>query len=236
MIRKAAVPRFPLTLSLLASLTLQYFIASTVLSEPAPAADEILASVRMQQSRQQIDLEGQLRQEEVIVPFHLTQNGPVIRYIFSNPDQTLQLQLGDKTSRLDEISRSGIEKLSPAQLDRKIRGTNVAYEDLSLKFLYWRDAQVLGSERVRSRDCWKLQLRPPSRQSQYSNVLLWVDKESGALMRMEGYNWEGLSVKRFEVVSAQKINGRWFLKQMRIEQVQPGTNHVLSRTYLEIKK
>jgi hypothetical protein len=94
----------------------------------------------------------------------------------------------------------------------------------------------LGEENVRTRNCWKLQLRAPSRESQYSNVLLWIDKGSGALMRMEGYDWNAQLAKRFEVVSAQKIEGRWFLKQMRVEELQPGTNHVLSRTYLEIKK
>ena len=48
------------------------------------------------------------------------------------------------------------------------------------------------------------------------------DKASGALMRMEGYDWNVQIVKRFEVVSAQKIDNRWFLKQMRIEELQPG--------------
>jgi hypothetical protein len=53
---------------------------------------------------------------------------------------------------------------------------------------------------------------------------------------MEGYDQQNQLVKRFEVVSAQKIDGRWFLKQMRIEEMQPGTDKVRSRTYLEIKK
>jgi len=112
----------------------------------------------------------------------------------------------------------------------------VTYEDLAFKFLYWPTARVLGEENVRTRNCWKLQLRAPSRESQYSNVLLWIDKASGALMRMEGYDWNAQLAKRFEVVSAQKIEGRWFLKQMRIEELQPGTNHVQWRTYLEIKR
>jgi len=47
---------------------------------------------------------------------------------------------------------------------------------------------VTGEETIRTRNCWKLELKPPSRQSQYSNVYLWVDKEGGALMRMEGYD------------------------------------------------
>ena len=215
------------------------FSALTIMSiyaEPAPSAKEILATVRMQQTQQQIDLQGQLRQNEIVVPFQLIQSGPIVRYIFSNPDEALQLQLGEKDSRLDEISRAGVEKIAPAQIDRKIRGTDVTYEDISLKFLYWPNAEVLGADSIRGRNCWKLQLRAPSRQSQYSNVLLWIDKASGALMRMEGYDRNGQLAKRFEVVSAQKIDNRWFLKQMRIEALQPGTNKVLSRTYLEIKK
>jgi hypothetical protein len=213
-----------------------FLTALSLYAETSPTAKEILSSVRMQQAEQQIDLQGQLRQNELVVPFHLIQSGPVVRYIFSNPDEALQLQLNPNDSRLDQISGSGVEKIAPAQFDQKIRGTDVTYEDLALKFLYWPNAKVVGEENIRSRNCWKLQLRAPARQSQYSNVLLWIDKESGALMRMEGYDWNGQLAKRFEVISAQKINRRWFLKQMRIEQLQPGSNQVQSRTYLEIKK
>ena len=190
----------------------------------------------MIEAQQQIDLQGQLRQNDVIVPFRLTQNGPLIRYSFTNPDEVLQLRLGEKSSRLDLVTGAGTEKFAVSKLNQKIRGTSLSYEDLAFKFLYWPTARVLGEENVRTRNCWKLQLRAPSRESQYSNILLWVDKASGTLMRMEGYDWNVQLAKRFEVVSAQKIDNRWFLKQMRIEELQPGTNKVQSRTYLEIKK
>jgi hypothetical protein len=190
----------------------------------------------MIESRQQIDLQGQLRQDDMVIPFRLVQNGPLIRYSFTNPDETLQLRLGENSSRLDLVTDAGTEKVGVSKLQEQIRGTIVTYGDLAFKFLYWPEARVLGEENVRTRKCWKLQLRAPSREAQYSNVLLWVDKTSGALMRMEGYDWNARLIKRFEVVSAQKIEGRWFLKQMRIEQLQPGTNHVKARAYLEIKR
>lgn len=189
----------------------------------------------MLETRQQLDLQGQLREDEIVVPFRLIQNGPIIRYEFSNPDETLQLRLGENSSHLDLVTGAGTEKFA-GKLDQKIRGTGVTYEDLALKFLYWPNAHVLGDETVRTQNCWKLQLHAPSRDSQYSNVFLWVDKASGALMRMDGYDWNGQLAKRFEVVSAQKIDNRWFLKQMRVEELQPGTNKVQSRTYLEIKR
>lgn len=217
-------------------LAVSLLIALSARAEPPPSAKEILASVRMMESRQQIDLQGQLRQNDIVIPFRLVQNGPLIRYSFANPDEVLQLRLGENNSRLDLVTGSGTEQFAASKLKQKIRGTGVTYEDLAFKFLYWPAARVLGEENVRTRNCWKLQLRAPSPESQYSNVVLWIDKGSGALMRMEGFDWNAQLAKRFEVVSAQKIEGRWFLKQMRIEELQPGTNHVLSRTYLEIKK
>jgi hypothetical protein len=222
--------RFPiLTIALL-------WWASPTDSAPLPAAKDILDSVRLQQSQQQLELEGQLRENDKIIPFRLTQTGPVIRYSFSDPDEALQLRLGDNDSRLEEVTRGGVEKVTAAQFDHKVRGTGVTYEDLALKFLYWPDARVTGENSIRSRNCWKLELKAPSRQSQYSNVYLWVDKSGGALMRMDGFDWKGQLAKRFEVISAQKIEGRWFLKQMRIEEFVSGTNKVQTRTYLEIKK
>jgi hypothetical protein len=212
------------------------FALLSIAAAPPPSAKEILTSVRLMQAQQQIDLQGQLRENEKVIPFHLTQTGPVIRYTFSNPDEALQLRLGENDSRLEEVTRSGVEKVTPAQFDHKVRGTSVTYEDLALKFLYWQNGRVAGENSIRTRNCWKLELKAPSRQSQYSNVYLWVDKEGGALMRMEGYDWDGKLAKRFEVVSAQKIEGRWFLKQMRIEEINPGTGKVQARTYLEIKK
>src|SRR5215471_11643048 len=67
--------------------------------QPPPSAKDILDSVRMLESRQQIDLQGQLRQEDKVIPFRLMQNGPLIRYTFANPDETLELRLGENSSR-----------------------------------------------------------------------------------------------------------------------------------------
>src|SRR5213592_1298471 len=141
------------------------FATLPVFADPPPSAKDILASVRMMESRQQIDLQGQLRQNDVVIPFRLVQNGPLIRYSFSNPDETLQLRLGENSSRLELVSDAGTEKVGASKLQEKIRGTIVMYGDLAFKFLYWPTARVLGEENVRTRKCWKLQLRAPSRES-----------------------------------------------------------------------
>src|SRR6266849_5854163 len=121
----------------LSASTLQLFIASTLslapfaFAEPTPSAKEILDSVRMLEAQQQIDLQGQLRQNEIVIPFRLTQTGPLIRYSFANPEETLQLRLGENSSRLDLVTDTGTEKFATSKLDQKIRGTGVTYEDLA---------------------------------------------------------------------------------------------------------
>ncbi|MDQ6623038.1 MAG: outer membrane lipoprotein-sorting protein [Verrucomicrobiota bacterium] len=202
----------------------------------APPAREILAAARLRVSGQEMDLQGQLRENDLVVPFRLTQNGPVVRYSFSNPDEALQLGLGESDSKLEEINAAGVEKISGPEFSQTVRGTAITYEDLALKFIYWPNAEVVGDDYINTRRVWKLELHPPGRQSQYSKVFVWCEQESGALLKMEGYDWNGRLVRRFEVVSAQKIEGRWFLKQMRIERLNPETGKVTARTYLEIKK
>src|SRR6267142_463257 len=98
---------FPCVVGLSVGPTLRLFIASMIFlpvltqGAPPPSAQQILASVRMVEASQQIDLQGQLRENDIVIPFHLMQNGPLIRYSFNNPDEVLQLRLGQSSSRLD---------------------------------------------------------------------------------------------------------------------------------------
>ena len=213
-----------------------FVIACPAIGAPFPDAKEVLESVRLRQAQQELQLEGEIREGPTVIPFRLTQTGPIIRYTFSKPDEALQLRLGDNESRLEEVTKSGVEKVAPAQFDHKVRGTSVTYEDLALRFLYWQTGRVTGENMIRTVACWKLEMKAPSRQSQYSNVWLWVGKENGALMKMEAYDWNAKKTKTFEVVSGQKIDGRWFLREMRIEEMDPVTGKVKTRTYLDIKR
>src|SRR6266478_3165661 len=148
---------FPCMVGLSVGPTLQLFIASTIFlpvlthGAPLPSAQQILASVRMVEARQQIDLQGQLRENEIVIPFRLMQNGPLIHYSFTNPDEVLQLRLGQNSSRLDLMSDTGTEKFAGSKLNQKIRDTSLTYEDLAFKCLYWPTARVLGEENVRTR-------------------------------------------------------------------------------------
>jgi len=200
----------------------------------SPDAKEILLAARMSQSNQTAALEGRFRSSGTSTPFHLRLQDGEITYAFENPAQEIVLRLHDDAPELFERLGDRQKEVTSARFDQTLRNTGITYEDLSLSFLYWPSPKLLGSDIVRTRPAWKLQVQAPRKGSQYGVALLWIDKESGALLRIEGYDKQGKPLRTFEVVSAQKIDGVWLLKQMRVETLIPETRRVTRRDYLEI--
>ncbi len=217
------------------------FTSGPTQAGPAPEslnAADVLHALREGQASRHETLAGQLRNDAdgKTFPFHMAADGPLVRYQFEGtPPTVVQVHYNEDNSQLEESTAGATEKLTPSNFDKKILGTDLSYEDLALRFVYWSRATITGTDNVRTRDAWKLTLNAPTHRTEYSSVNLWVDKESGALLQADAYDWQGKPIKRFEVISGQKIEGKWYLKQMRIESLDPANGTVRTRTYLEIK-
>ena len=191
-------------------------------------------NVRQQQAAQKGVLHARLREKASSTPFRIIWQEGTIRYEFSNPDQILFLKLGDKSTEMWERQGGQSSTIIASRFDQRVRGTSVTYEDLAFRFLYWPNPTIAGEDHLRTRPAWILQVISPGKSSRYGVVRIWIDKESNALLRMEGFDYQGRSIKRFEVVSAQKLKGQWLLKEMRIEERDPATEKVIDRAYLTI--
>jgi hypothetical protein len=215
----------------LVALLIAFSFTAICLAEPD--AEAILHAARVNPLGQSISLKAQLRTDSATTPFQIVVDDAV-RYRFENPEQELILELHDDSSSLSERVGGKTAPVRPARFDDPVRGAGITYEDLSLRFLYWKNPKLLGEETIRSRKAWKIELQAARASSQYGVARLWIDQESGALLRIEGYNKDGKLFRRFEVISAQKIDGQWMLKQMRVETVDPETRKIRGRTYLEV--
>jgi hypothetical protein len=219
------------------------FAAALLLSPCARAQDTpdpkaILKTVRIAQSAQNRTVTGRLRTGGKAIPFTLKTEGTTVRWDFTDPAQTLLLRLGEKDSRLEEIGKDGPAKITGARFDDKIRGSDVTYEDLSMRFLYWPTAEVEGEQTMVLTKCWIVRVEPPARSdSQYSKVKLWISKNDGALLQAEAFGHDGKLARRFKVLSGQKTeDGLWMLKQMRIEAPGGARASDQTPTYLEIDR
>lgn len=200
----------------------------------AQEAEEILHAARMSPTARPASLRAQIRGEDKPTLLRIGLKDRVITYEFKEPKQILLLKLDPGNTRLLEKKNGVSQTISGSHLHDIIRDTGVTYQDLSLGFLYWPQPILRGEETVRTRPSWKIDLQAPTGEEIYGVARVWIDKDSGAILRIEGYDKKGLLLRRFEIVSAQKIDGLWMLKQMRIESFEPGKPEPISRRYLEV--
>ena len=99
--------------------------------------------------------------------------------------------------------------------------------DLGLEFLCWPGQRLLKREMRRSRMCNVLEsANPTPAPDGYSRVVSWIDTETGGLVRAEAYDVHNKLLKEFEPKEFKKVKGRWELRQMRIRNVQTGSQTV----------
>ena len=200
----------------------------------AQSPGEILQAARLSPTSSPAVLRARIRGEGPSTPLTISLKDRIIRYTFTNPDQTIILELDPDETKLSEKISGVVKTIARQHLHDPVRDTGVTYEDLSLGFLYWPRPVLQGEETIKTRAAWKIDLQAPAGEALYGVARVWIDKESGAILRIEGYDKSGLLLRRFEIISAQKIDGLWMLKQMRIESFLPGNPDPVSRRYLEV--
>lgn len=202
------------------------------------SADEVLKLVRFSYTLFNRDFTGNLVMGIAKkVPFLLSLKPDSIRFIFDNPAQIIYLDTRNQRFALFEgVGGAEMKPVPPAKYGDKIRGTDITYDDLSMRFLYWPDARIVRQEKLKGRDCILLSVRNPDGAGAYSSVDVWIDKMSGGMMKMIGNDHGGRPIRRFEVLSGKKFDDIWMVDEMRIESVTGLTGGtVSSSTRMQIK-
>jgi hypothetical protein len=211
--------------------------ASGAESSPPPTGEEILRMVRMSQALQDLKhLKGKLRNEDTgqVFPFDLTMYDNVIRFLFPDPPkEIINLDLKNNGTKLTRTSAAGRVEMPSSLYSERVRQTAINFEDLSMRFLYWPNAKVVGDEKISFQKCWVVRVQNPDQRGPYRLVDMWVDQGSGAMLKMRAYNGQGKLLKEFIVRKGQKYKGAYILKQMRVTSYNAGAKNEV--TYLEIE-
>jgi hypothetical protein len=110
-----------------------------------------------------------------------------------------------------------------------VRETNITYEDLAMRFLYWPDAKVTGDATILLTSTWVVDIiPPPGTVTQYSKVRAYFSKQDKALFKMKGLDANEKVVREFTARGGMKSDGYWYLKTMQITKEN-------KNTYLELE-
>ncbi len=104
-----------------------------------------------------------------------------------------------------------------AQTDVPFGGSDFWLSDLGFEFYHWPDQNRLKGDMRRSRPCFVLEsVNSHPATNSYGRVKVWIEKESGVPLEAEIYGADGGFLKKFQLGSVKKVNGRYQLKDMEI--------------------
>ncbi len=230
-------PKLLLVLACLAASSLTYAQDETPFGKPLDELnpDEILRLVRYSYTVNDQDFESRLRKESEMIPFKLSLKPNYIRFRFDDPAQAVHLDTSGEQLILREVVAGSNAPVPLARYGEFIRGTDLTYEDLAMRFLYWPNPKVLDKrELIKTRPAWKLQLTNPDMRGPYGFVVVWIDRASGGLIKMEGYDRSEKPklLKDFEVSHGKKMQDIWIADVIRVRSYENGDKR--GTTWLEI--
>lgn len=202
-----------------------------------PNAQQILEGARISATLTKLDegLNGNLRKGGSNTPITLFLKGKDIQFQFTEKNQPLRIfhmRIGDENFDLFEIIDGKTIKFPAAKIVEPIAGTDLTYEDLALRFFYWPNPQLEGTEDVGGQPCYKLRVnKPKDSTGRYEVVYVWVHTKFGAFMRIRGHDKNGGLVKEFEVQEIMNVGDNVYtLRKMQVATCDPATGRRASIT------
>jgi len=187
------------------------------------AASAIIARALANRPMQDLALKGRLfltRDDKV----------PIEVFIRNTPTETRTIYRSDKMNLLvvqplrgaTQFYLRGVGQLSKARQIENLLGSEFTLYDIGFPFMHWTNFTLLGDDRVRGRDCYRLEAKASNTNSPYAKVILWIDHDYFGLVRADGYDAEGALVKRFAITSLKRIGDVWIPRGIEAARVPPG--------------
>jgi len=116
----------------------------------------------------------------------------------------------------------GVMLISGHMLRESMMGSDMSYEDTMENETLARryDAVLSGSEIINTpfgnRDTWVLDLTAKQRTESYPKRMLWIDKQTGDLLRYELFALSGAKLKEYNMKRIEVIGGKRFPVEIEI--------------------
>ena len=111
-----------------------------------------------------------------------------------------------------------------------VGGSDFWVADLGLDFLHWPDQRIVPSNITMRKGvaCKVLEsARPTQSENGYYKVRSWISTEYGGVVYAEAFDINNDKIKIFEVNDVEKVDGQWYLKELRIRNLRDRSTSTL---------
>lgn len=129
----------------------------------------------------------------------------------------------------EHVTKDTASPPNKVSLHSRIQRTDMTWADLTLSFLWWPGSIVVGSDTIRGRQCFIIDVPAPttnetviqasasSISTPCATVKLWVDSELLMLIQAQGQDAKGNLIRELWVDSLKKIDGQWMIKDLEVQ-------------------
>ncbi|MES0491621.1 MAG: outer membrane lipoprotein-sorting protein [Leptospirales bacterium] len=113
-------------------------------------------------------------------------------------------------------------KISGHMLRQGMMGSDLSYEDMmrdeELEDIY--DVKLIGSEKIRGVDCYKVELIAKVRDALYAKQVVYVDKKRPVALKMDLYARGDRLIKTMEQSNVKTVQGRYVPMKIEIRDMR----------------
>jgi len=198
--------------------TLFVMVAGFAFAAQAPSAEELLRRIDNNQIFQSIQYDGEMiiehQNRRFVKTFRAWARGNMDSFMeFTNPeDRGTRYLRTDGRLFVFSPDTERVMLISGHMLRESMMGSDLSYEDamdnepLSTRY----NPFLFGSDTWNGRPVWLLELIAKSRTESYPRRMLWIDQETGDLLRYELFALSGAMLKEYNILRIEVIDGRRF--------------------------
>jgi hypothetical protein len=180
----------------------------------AQTAQEILQQVHLHLPQQSLTFSGTLNRKNangfnrVSLPIQSTLR-------LGETPARAHYHIGETTLDLHWENNQPTYTFSDATLKptHEIDDSGMSWNDLSLGFLWWPNATLIGPARKINREAWLLEIPVPNHTD---HLRIWIEQEMAMLLEVQRINAKGRRLQTLRIKRLRKIDDTWFAKQIEL--------------------
>jgi hypothetical protein len=142
---------------------------------------------------------------------------------------------GARTQWLYLPATAKTRRISGKQRNASFVGTDYSYADLDNRDVDDSTKTRLADEKVGEQDCYVVEAKPTSSESDYARVMLWISKESWLPMRIRFYDAADVEVKRLTVQEVKQVEQRWVITESKMVDLKREHTTVMKVTEIDLR-
>lgn len=122
----------------------------------------------------------------------------------------------DRQQHLYMPALGKVRRIAASRRNSRFVGSDYTYADMDYRDIENARKKRLPDEKVDGIDCFVVEARPSSGDSEYSRVTLWVAKRNFLPVRMAYFGKSGEEIKRYGAQKVERVQGRHVITESRM--------------------